>query len=63
MPPAGLSEKDLSTLMDPGQPDARLRGERYLFHTENGSTNSSTNAGNFSPRYQHSSRKNNHSIG
>ncbi|XP_014219866.1 mitogen-activated protein kinase kinase kinase 10 isoform X2 [Copidosoma floridanum] len=62
MPPAGLSARGLSTLMDPGQPDARLRSERYLLYSENGSTQSnSSNMGNFSPRYH--SRTNNQSIG
>ncbi|OXU27277.1 hypothetical protein TSAR_000345 [Trichomalopsis sarcophagae] len=64
MPPAGLSARGLPTLMDPGQPDARLRSERLLLYSENGSTQSnSSNAGNFSPRYQHTSRTNNQSTG
>ncbi|XP_031785514.1 uncharacterized protein LOC100117604 isoform X5 [Nasonia vitripennis] len=64
MPPAGLSARGLPILMDPGQPDARLRSERLLLYSENGSTQSnSSNAGNFSPRYQHTSRTNNQSTG
>ena len=64
MPPAGLSARGLSTLMDPGQPDARLRNERYLIFNENGSTQANnTNVGNYSPRYQHTSRINNQSFG
>ncbi|XP_076243498.1 mitogen-activated protein kinase kinase kinase 10 isoform X2 [Calliopsis andreniformis] len=59
MPPAGLSARGLSTLMDHGQPDARHRSERFLLHPENGSSNSNT--ANSSPRYQHSNRTNNHS--
>ncbi|XP_076671235.1 mitogen-activated protein kinase kinase kinase 11 isoform X1 [Andrena cerasifolii] len=59
MPPAGLSARGLSTLMDHGQPDARHRSERFLLHPENGSSNSNT--ANSSPRYQHNSRTNNHS--
>ncbi|XP_015435511.1 PREDICTED: mitogen-activated protein kinase kinase kinase 10-like isoform X1 [Dufourea novaeangliae] len=62
MPPAGLSARGLSTLMDHGQPDARHRSERFLLHPENGSSNShSSNASNSSPRYQHNNRTNNHS--
>ncbi|XP_060815864.1 uncharacterized protein LOC132907114 isoform X4 [Bombus pascuorum] len=62
MPPAGLSARGLSTLMDHGQPDARHRSERFLLHPENGSSNShSPNTANSSPRYQHNSRTNNHS--
>ncbi|XP_006564477.1 mitogen-activated protein kinase kinase kinase 10 isoform X2 [Apis mellifera] len=62
MPPAGLSARGLSTLMDHGQPDARHRSERFLFHSENGSSNShSPNTTNSSPRYQHNNRTNNHS--
>ncbi|XP_031785513.1 mitogen-activated protein kinase kinase kinase 11 isoform X3 [Nasonia vitripennis] len=53
MPPAGLSARGLPILMDPGQPDARLRSERLLLYSENGSTQSnSSNAGNFSPSGQ-----------
>lgn len=59
MPPAGLSARGLSTLMDHGQPDARHRSERFLLHPENGSSNSNT--ANSSPRYQHNSRTSNHS--
>ncbi|XP_017881666.1 mitogen-activated protein kinase kinase kinase 11-like isoform X2 [Ceratina calcarata] len=59
MPPAGLSARGLSTLMDHGQPDARHRSERFLLHPENGSSNSNT--ANSSPRYQHNNRTNNHS--
>ncbi|XP_078046127.1 mitogen-activated protein kinase kinase kinase 10 isoform X5 [Augochlora pura] len=62
MPPAGLSARGLSTLMDHGQPDARHRSERFLLHPENGSSNShSPNTANSSPRYQHNNRTNNHS--
>ncbi|XP_076290491.1 mitogen-activated protein kinase kinase kinase 10 isoform X6 [Lasioglossum baleicum] len=62
MPPAGLSARGLSTLMDHGQPDARHRIERFLLHPENGSSNShSPNTANSSPRYQHNNRTNNHS--
>lgn len=62
MPPAGLSARGLSTLMDHGQPDARHRSERFVLHPENGSSNShSPNTANSSPRYQHNSRTNNHS--
>ncbi|XP_011504938.1 PREDICTED: uncharacterized protein LOC105367820 isoform X3 [Ceratosolen solmsi marchali] len=64
MPPAGLSARGSSTLMDPGQPDTRLRNERFLLYSENGSSQSnSSNASNFSPRYHHTSRANNQSIG
>ena len=62
MPPAGLSARGLSTLMDHGQPDARHRSERFVLHPENGSFNShNSNTANSSPRYQHNSRTNNHS--
>ncbi|XP_066584468.1 mitogen-activated protein kinase kinase kinase 10 isoform X2 [Prorops nasuta] len=61
MPPAGLSARGLSTLMDHGQPDARHRSERFLLYTENGSSNPlPPNTSNSSPRYLHSSRSNNH---
>lgn len=63
MPPAGLSARGLSTLMDPGQPDARLRSERYLLYPENGSAQANaSNAGNFSPRF-HPIRSSNQSLG
>ncbi|XP_025152856.1 uncharacterized protein LOC105191510 isoform X5 [Harpegnathos saltator] len=61
MPPAGLSARGLSTLMDHGQPDARHRSERYLLYPENGSSHPhSPNTANSSPRYQHNSRTNSH---
>ncbi|XP_025266862.1 uncharacterized protein LOC105247832 isoform X3 [Camponotus floridanus] len=61
MPPAGLSARGLSTLMDHGQPDARHRSERFLLYPENGSSHPhSPNTANSSPRYQHNSRTNNH---
>ncbi|KAL6431366.1 hypothetical protein ACFW04_007183 [Cataglyphis niger] len=61
MPPAGLSARGLSTLMDHGQPDARHRSERFLLYPENGSSHPhSPNTANSSPRYQHNSRTNSH---
>ncbi|KAJ8683822.1 hypothetical protein QAD02_019614 [Eretmocerus hayati] len=63
MPPAGLSARGLSTLMDPGQPEARLPNERHLLYSENGSRSNSPNMGSFSPRYQNASRTTNPSIG
>ncbi|XP_072762659.1 uncharacterized protein [Anoplolepis gracilipes] len=61
MPPAGLSARGLSTLMDHGQPDARHRSERFLLFPENGSSHPhSPNTANSSPRYQHNSRTNSH---
>ncbi|XP_011504937.1 PREDICTED: mitogen-activated protein kinase kinase kinase 10 isoform X2 [Ceratosolen solmsi marchali] len=55
MPPAGLSARGSSTLMDPGQPDTRLRNERFLLYSENGSSQSnSSNASNFSPSQTYS---------
>ncbi|XP_011068445.1 PREDICTED: mitogen-activated protein kinase kinase kinase 9-like isoform X4 [Acromyrmex echinatior] len=60
MPPAGLSARGLSTLMDHGQPDARHRSERFLLYSENGSSHPhSPNTANSSPRYQYS-RTNSH---
>ncbi|XP_043503571.1 mitogen-activated protein kinase kinase kinase 11-like isoform X5 [Polistes fuscatus] len=62
MPPAGLSARGLSTLMDHGQPDARHRSERFLLYPENGSTYSHTSStATLSPRYQSGNRGNNHS--
>nr|XP_050854660.1 mitogen-activated protein kinase kinase kinase 11-like isoform X2 [Vespula vulgaris] len=62
MPPAGLSARGLSTLMDHGQPDARHRSERFLLYPENGSTYShSSSTVTLSPRYQSGNRGNNHS--
>ncbi|XP_047355780.1 mitogen-activated protein kinase kinase kinase 11-like isoform X2 [Vespa velutina] len=62
MPPAGLSARGLSTLMDHGQPDARHRSERFLLYPENGSTYShSSSTATLSPRYQSGNRGNNHS--
>lgn len=62
MPPAGLSARSLSTLMDHGQPDARHRSERILLYPENGSTYSHTpSTATSSPRYQSGNRGNNHS--
>ncbi|XP_011333900.1 uncharacterized protein LOC105277323 isoform X5 [Ooceraea biroi] len=59
MPPAGLSARGLSTLMDHGQPDARHRSERFLLYPENGSSYPhSPNTANSSPRYQQNSRSN-----
>ncbi|XP_015587931.1 mitogen-activated protein kinase kinase kinase 11 isoform X2 [Cephus cinctus] len=64
MPPAGLSARGLSTLMDHGHPDARHRSERFLLYPENGSSNSHTpGTSNSSPRYQHTARGNGHSSG
>ncbi|XP_011685861.1 PREDICTED: mitogen-activated protein kinase kinase kinase 11-like [Wasmannia auropunctata] len=61
MPPAGLSARGLSTLMDHGQPDARHRSERFLLYSENGSSHPhSPNTVNSSPRYQYNSRTNSH---
>ncbi|XP_018054919.1 PREDICTED: mitogen-activated protein kinase kinase kinase 11-like isoform X1 [Atta colombica] len=61
MPPAGLSARGLSTLMDHGQPDARHRSERFLLYSENGSSHPhSPNTANSSPRYQYNSRTNSH---
>ncbi|XP_014474376.1 PREDICTED: mitogen-activated protein kinase kinase kinase MLK4-like isoform X1 [Dinoponera quadriceps] len=60
MPPAGLSARGLSTLMDHGQPDARHRSERFLLYPENGSSH--PNTANSSPRYQHNSRTNSRNI-
>ncbi|XP_018378278.1 PREDICTED: mitogen-activated protein kinase kinase kinase 11-like isoform X1 [Trachymyrmex cornetzi] len=61
MPPAGLSARGLSTLMDHGQPDARHRSERFLPYSENGSSYPhSPNTANSSPRYQYNSRTNSH---
>ncbi|XP_032675521.1 mitogen-activated protein kinase kinase kinase 11-like [Odontomachus brunneus] len=61
MPPAGLSARGLSTLMDHGQPDARHRSEHFLLYPENGSSHPhSPNTTNSSPRYQHNSRTNSH---
>uniref|UniRef100_A0A0C9RE30 mitogen-activated protein kinase kinase kinase n=1 Tax=Fopius arisanus TaxID=64838 RepID=A0A0C9RE30_9HYME len=52
MPPAGLSAKGLSTLMDHGQPDARHRSERFLLHPENGASKPNTpSTAASSPRY------------
>ncbi|XP_018309687.1 mitogen-activated protein kinase kinase kinase 11 isoform X1 [Mycetomoellerius zeteki] len=61
MPPAGLSARGLSILMDHGQPDARHRSERFLLYSENGSSHPhSPNTANSSPRYQYNSRTNSH---
>ncbi|XP_043283925.1 mitogen-activated protein kinase kinase kinase 10-like isoform X3 [Venturia canescens] len=62
MPPAGLSAKGLSTLMDHGQPDARHRSERFLLYPENGSSHPQTpSTAASSPRYQNPARGNNYS--
>ncbi|XP_044009258.1 mitogen-activated protein kinase kinase kinase 11-like isoform X3 [Aphidius gifuensis] len=67
MPPAGLSARALSTLMDHGQPDARHRSERFLTYSENGSTSTTeattTTTLSSSRRYRNVNRDNNCSIG
>ncbi|KAL7295717.1 hypothetical protein TKK_0011062 [Trichogramma kaykai] len=64
MPPAGLSARGLSILMDPGQQDARFRNERYLLYGENGSTQSNSNNASHSPRpYQQAGRSTNQPYG
>ncbi|XP_058809032.1 mitogen-activated protein kinase kinase kinase 10 isoform X2 [Phymastichus coffea] len=64
MSPAGLSARGLCSLMDPGQPEARLYDEHFLHYSENGCVQSkSSTTGNFSPRYRHSIRPNNSTIG
>ncbi|XP_012281138.1 mitogen-activated protein kinase kinase kinase 11 [Orussus abietinus] len=62
MPPAGISARGSSVLMDHGHPDARHRSERFLLYSENGSSHSHTpGTTNSSPRYQHGVRQNSQS--
>ncbi|KAK0163477.1 hypothetical protein PV327_007152 [Microctonus hyperodae] len=62
MPPAGLSARGLSTLMDHGQPDARHRSERFSLFPENGSSQPHTpSTAASSPRYHNAPRDNNYS--
>ncbi|XP_033209043.1 mitogen-activated protein kinase kinase kinase 10 isoform X2 [Belonocnema kinseyi] len=62
MPPAGLSARGLSTLMDHGQPDPRHRSQRYLLYAENGSSQPlCPNTTLLSPRSQHISKVLSHS--
>ncbi|XP_020707621.1 mitogen-activated protein kinase kinase kinase 11-like isoform X1 [Athalia rosae] len=60
MPPAGLSARGLSTLMDHGHPDARHQSERFSHYPENGSIRYQTQSNTNSPRYQQTNRSTNH---